>query len=143
VSLFDKFKLIKGSKKAKTKERAMPKEKKEPAKEIKPKTEPVKLPSRKKDLKEVYRILKEPHISEKATFLSDNGKYVFKVFFHTNKIQIKNAVENLYGVNVENVKVINIKAKTRTMRNISGHKAGYKKAIITLQKGQKIEILPH
>ena len=105
--------------------------------------EPIKPPSRKKDLKEIYKVLIEPHISEKATYLSDQNKYVFKVFRTANKIQIKNSVENLYGVRVKEVSVINEKSKTRKMRNIIGHKPGYKKAIVALERGHKIEILPH
>lgn len=108
-----------------------------------PKTGPVKPVSKRKDLKEIYKILREPHISEKATYLSDQNKYVFKVFKATNKIQIKNAVANLYGVMVRDVRIINEKSKSRKVRNISGRKPGYKKAIVTLEKGHKIEILPH
>jgi large subunit ribosomal protein L23 len=108
-----------------------------------PKTGQVKPISKKKDLKDIYKILREPHISEKATFLSDQNKYVFKVFKATNKIQIKNAVANLYGVAVRDVRIINEKSKSRKVKNVSGHKPGYKKAIVTLEKGYKIEILPH
>jgi large subunit ribosomal protein L23 len=105
--------------------------------------EPIRPVSRKKDLKDVYKILHEPHISEKATYLSDQNKYVFKIFETANKIQVKNAVENLYGVRAKDVRIINEKSKSRKLRNISGRKPGYKKAIITLEKGHKIEILPH
>jgi large subunit ribosomal protein L23 len=107
------------------------------------KPEPIKPVSGKKDLKDVYKILHEPHISEKATYLSDQNKYVFKIFETANKIQVKNAVESLYGVRAKDVKIINEKSKSRKVRNISGHKPGYKKAIITLERGHKIEILPH
>ena len=92
---------------------------------------------------ETYRILKEPHISEKATKLSDERKYTFKVFFQANKNQIKKAISNLYGVRVKHVKIINIKPKKRTLRGIEGTKIGYKKAIVTLEQGEKIEIMPH
>ena len=92
---------------------------------------------------EIYRILKEPHISEKTTYLSDQGKYTFKVFPQANKIQIKRAVTNLYRVRVKDVKIINIKPKKRILRGIEGTKGGHKKAIITLEQGEKIEILPH
>jgi large subunit ribosomal protein L23 len=96
-----------------------------------------------KKLGDTYKIVKEPHISEKATQLGDEGKYTFKVFSQANKKQIKKAISDLYGVNVKDVKIINIKSKERTFRNIKGTKTGYKKAIITLEKGEKIEILPH
>lgn len=148
MSFFNKIKSIIGG----SKEQEKPKKKTvRPEKETKPKetiketpkTGPVKPVSKRKDLKEIYKILREPHISEKATYLSDQNKYVFKVFKATNKIQIKNAVANLYGVMVRDVRIINEKSKSRKVRNISGRKPGYKKAIVTLEKGHKIEILPH
>lgn len=107
------------------------------------KVESTKPISKKRDPKNAHRFLREPHISEKATFLTDQNKYVFKVFKKANKIQIKNAVAGLYGVKVKSVSIINEKSKSRKLRNISGYKPGYKKAIITLEKGHKIEILPH
>ncbi|MBU2564277.1 50S ribosomal protein L23 [Patescibacteria group bacterium] len=97
----------------------------------------------KKKKGDVYRILKEPHISEKSTFLSDQGKYVFKVYPGVNKIQAKNAIQNHYAVKVKDVNIINIKSKTRMLRGKKGTKTGYKKAIVTLEQGQKIEIMPH
>lgn len=97
----------------------------------------------KKNLSEVSKILKEPHISEKATYLSDRNKYIFKVYPYANKIRIKKAIRDLYGVQVEDVKIINIKRKKRVLRGIKGSKTGYKKAIIALKKGEKIEIMPH
>jgi len=148
MSFFNKIKsIVSGSKKAGKpgKKEVKPRKETRPKQAIKEtqKTEPIKPISKKKDLKDIYKILREPHISEKATFLSDQNKYVFKVFKATNKIQIKNAVANLYGVAVRDVRIINEKSKSRKVRNVSGHKPGYKKAIVTLEKGYKIEILPH
>jgi len=120
-----------------------PKEKKPEIKKEVPKVEPVKKITLKKKAGEIYRILKEPHISEKATYLSDQGKYTFKVFPQANKIQIKRAINNLYGVRVKDVRIINIKPKKRILGGIEGTKGGHKKAIITLEQGEKIEILPH
>ncbi len=119
------------------------KEKKPEVKKEVPKVESVKKVTPRKKVGEIYRILKEPHISEKATYLSDQGKYTFKVFSQANKIQIKRAVTNLYGVRVRDVKIINIKPKKRILRGIEGTKGGHKKAIVTLEQGEKIEILPH
>lgn len=117
-----------------------PKPKKEKVKVV----EPIKkAPLKKKDLREVYKILKEPQISEKATQLSDENKYTFKVYPQANKVQIKKAISNLYGVKVKDIKIINIKSKKRVLRGIEGRKSGYKKAIVTLAEGYKIEIIPH
>jgi large subunit ribosomal protein L23 len=148
MSFLNKIKsAIGGSKKTEKpkKKEAKPKKETGPKQIIREvsKNEPIKPISKKKDTKDVYRVLREPHISEKSTYLSDQNKYVFKIFETANKIQVKSAVANLYGVRVKNVTIINEKSKSRKMRNISGHKPGYKKAIVTLEKGYKIEILPH
>jgi large subunit ribosomal protein L23 len=111
--------------------------------EITPKIEAIKKSPLKKKESATARLLKEPHISEKATFLSENGKYVFKVYKNANKSEIKKAISNLYGVVVKDVNIINIKAKARVAQGKKGEKSGYKKAIVTLEKGHKIEILPH
>ena len=91
---------------------------------------------------EAYRILKAPHVTEKATDLTKKNQYIFKVFPKANKVEIKKAVEDLYGVDVVSVKVINILPKKRRLGRISGWKSGYKKAIIRVKEGQKIEVLP-
>ncbi len=91
---------------------------------------------------ERYRIVKSPQITEKATELTERNQYTFKVWPRTNKIEIKKAIESLYGVNVLSVKIINAKAKKRRLGKISGWRKGYKKAIIKIKKGQKIEVLP-
>jgi len=89
------------------------------------------------------RLLKEPHISEKATRASEEGKYIFRVYKDANKSEIKKAISGLYGVTVKEVNIINIKTKTKLLKGMKGKKSGYKKAIVTLEKGHKIEILPH
>jgi large subunit ribosomal protein L23 len=86
--------------------------------------------------------LKSPHITEKASDLTKVNQYIFKVFPRANKTEIKKAVENLYGVNVISVKIINIPPKRRTLGRISGWRKGYKKAIVKIKEGQKIELLP-
>lgn len=89
-----------------------------------------------------YQVLKEPHISEKATALAQQNQYVFKVYPRTNKIEIKKAVQALYGVDVISVKIIKIPKRRRRLGKISGWRKGYKKAIIKIKEGQKIEVLP-
>ncbi len=101
-----------------------------------------KAPLKKKEIA-ASRFLKEPHISEKATNLSEDGKYIFKVYRDANKSEIKKAISNLYGVAVKNINIVNIKAKTKLLKGKKGKKIGYKKAIVTLERGHKIEILPH
>ncbi len=142
MALFEKLKSL-FKKKPKKKPTPEPKPKAEVAKpEIKKPA--VKKPSiKKKVLRDAYKILKEPHISEKATVLTDQNKYIFKIFPKANKIETKKAIEGLYRVKVKNVNIINVHRKRRVLRGVEGFKTGYKKAIITLEKGEKIEIMPH
>ncbi len=84
-------------------------------------------------------ILLSPHVTEKATRLSSNNQYVFKVFSRANKTEVKRAIENLYKVKVIGVKIIRVSGKIRRTGKSLGWKKGYKKAIIRLGQGQKIE----
>ena len=87
-----------------------------------------------------YSIVKEPHISEKSTLLAEGNKYVFKVYDHVNKPEIKKSVEGMYGVNVLSVNMVKIPKKKRRIGRTEGFKKGYAKAIVTIQEGQKIEL---
>ena len=89
-----------------------------------------------------YRVLNIPHVTEKATDLVKENKYIFKVFLGTNKTEIKRAVESIYDVDVTSVRIINIPPKKRRLGKNLGQRKGYKKAIIKIKKGQKIEVLP-
>ncbi|MEK7080210.1 MAG: 50S ribosomal protein L23, partial [Patescibacteria group bacterium] len=88
-----------------------------------------------------YEIVKEPHISEKATNLAEKNQYVFKVIARSNKTEIKKAVEGIYGVNVLSVNIIKIPSKKRRIGKTQGFKKGHTKAVIKIAEGQKIEIL--
>jgi large subunit ribosomal protein L23 len=87
-------------------------------------------------------VLISPHITEKATKLAEKNQYVFRVEKGANKNEIKKEIENLYKVKVLDVKIINVPAKERRLGQISGWKKGFKKAIIKIKEGQKIEVLP-
>ncbi|MCH8741502.1 50S ribosomal protein L23 [Patescibacteria group bacterium] len=118
-------------------------EKVKPAEEPKEVKGEIKAVSKKKVVVgEAYRILKSPHITEKTTDLTKKNQYAFKVYTTANKIDIKKAIEDVYGVNVLNVNIINISSKKRRLGKITGWRKGYKKAIVKIKKGQKIEILP-
>ena len=88
------------------------------------------------------KILISPQITEKATALVQKNQYVFKVFPKANKTEIKKAIEDLYKVEVSDVKIINVPKKRRRLGRISGWKKGYKKVIVKIKEGQKIEVLP-
>jgi len=117
--------------------------------EEKPNEKPKSIESKKiigKPKADVYRILKAPHITEKAAALAQEGKYIFKVYSGANKIEIKKAIEGFYGVKVEKVNIVHIMPKRRRLGRTQGWKGGlkmgFKKAIVTLVKGEKIEVMP-
>ncbi|OGZ65508.1 MAG: 50S ribosomal protein L23 [Candidatus Staskawiczbacteria bacterium RIFCSPHIGHO2_02_FULL_43_16] len=87
-----------------------------------------------------YDIVRDPHISEKGTYLAEKNKYTFKVYERSNKLEIKKAVEGIYGVDVLAVNVISIPHKKRRLGKTEGFKKGYKKALVTIKEGQKIEV---
>ncbi len=87
-------------------------------------------------------VLKAPQITEKATSLAKGNQYAFKVSADANKVQVKKAVEKLYGVDVIGVKIIKAQKKRRRVGGISGWTKAYKKAVVRIKEGQKIELLP-
>lgn len=89
-----------------------------------------------------YTIIKRPLITEKATTLGRSGKYVFLVAKEATAPEIKKTMKRLYNVDAENVNIINTKSKQRRLGATVGVKSGYKKAIVTLKKGQTLDILP-
>jgi len=102
----------------------------------------VEKPVEKKSVKGFsYDIVKEPHISEKATNLAESNQYVFKVIAGSNKTEIKKSIEGTYGVNVLSVNIIKIPAKKRRIGKTQGFKKGHVKAVVKIAEGQKIEIL--
>jgi large subunit ribosomal protein L23 len=87
-----------------------------------------------------YRFLLEPWITEKSHLEMSKNKYIFRVDANANKGSIKKSVEDLYKVTVVSVQSINIHRKKRIYGRTKGFKAGYKKAVITLKEGDKIEL---
>ena len=81
-----------------------------------------------------------PNITEKSTSLSEYNKIVFKVHKNANKNSIKKSIEKIFKVNVVKINTINLKGTTKMIRNKKTFKSGYKKAIITLKKGQSIDL---
>jgi len=86
-------------------------------------------------------VLVAPHVTEKAARLESVGQYVFRVHPAANQIQIRQAVETAYQVKVAGVQVVKIPAKTRRLGKHVGLKAGYKKAIVSLRPGDKIQLI--
>ncbi|MEL1250718.1 50S ribosomal protein L23 [Aurantiacibacter gilvus] len=87
-----------------------------------------------------YDVIRAPHITEKATLLSEHNAVVFKVANDATKPQIKEAVEALYGVKVTGVNTIVVKGKTKRWKGKPYKRTDQKKAIVTLAEGQQIDI---
>jgi large subunit ribosomal protein L23 len=121
---------------------AAKKEKIEKKAEVKPAVNPVKSAAPKaKNEKFSYEVIKSPHISEKASYLAEQNQYIFEILPNYNKKEVKDAVEGIYGVDVLSVNMIKIPAKKRRLGRTEGFRKAYKKAIVKIKEGQKIEIL--
>ena len=81
-----------------------------------------------------------PNVTEKSTALSEYNKIVFKVQKNATKNVIKKSIEKIFKVNVVKINTINLKGTTKMVQNKKTFKPGYKKAIITLKKGQSIDL---
>ena len=92
-------------------------------------------------LESIYTVVKSPLVTEKATRLSPQNKYVFWVDTRCNKIEIRKAIENIYKVKVKSVNIISMKGKTRRIRwGQVGKTSSWKKAVVTLKEGNQIKI---
>lgn len=86
-------------------------------------------------------IIKAPIITEKSANISADGKkVVLKVAKNANKVQIRQAVESAFGVKVTNVNTINVRPKKKRVGRYEGKTSAYKKAIITLAEGSKLDL---
>tara|TARA_Y100000768_G_scaffold112845_1_gene83159 strand:- start:596 stop:892 length:297 start_codon:yes stop_codon:yes gene_type:complete len=88
----------------------------------------------------LYDKIISPVITEKSTNLSEQNKIVFKINRNANKKNVKKSIEKIFKVNVIKVNIINKKTRTKLTRGRKVKVAGYKKAIITLKKGQSIDL---
>ena len=88
----------------------------------------------------VMKVLLAPHISEKSTVVADqNRQFVFKVLKDASKAEVKQAVEHLFNVEVQAVRVCNAKGKLKRFGQLLGRRAGSKKAYVTLKPGFDID----
>ena len=89
-------------------------------------------------MKDIYQVIKKVRISEKATMLQETtGELVFEVDRDANKIEIKKAVEELFGVKVAKVNTISMKSKSKRVGYHIGETSEWKKAIVTLKEDSK------
>ena len=88
----------------------------------------------------LYDKILSPIVTEKSTSLSDQNKIIFKVPDNANKKNLKKNIEKIFKVNVTKINIINKKSRNKITRGRKVKVMGYKKAIITLQKGQNIDL---
>ena len=87
-----------------------------------------------------FDVLLSPHITEKATLLSEQNKVVFKIALDASKDEVASAVEAIYNVKVTKVNTLVTKGKTKRFKGIKGRRNDLKKAIVTLAEGQSIDV---
>ena len=90
---------------------------------------------------DLYDVVIEPLITEKLSrAATEANQYGFRVHTQANKKEVKAAIEKIFGVHVESVNTINVSGKWRRVRHVPGQTAAWKKAIVTLKKGEKIDL---
>jgi large subunit ribosomal protein L23 len=90
----------------------------------------------------LYKVLLAPRMTEKSTRIAESSnQYVFEVAMDSNKKEIKDAVEKLFEVNVESVRIVNVKGKSKTFKLRAGKRNDWKKAYVRVQEGQVIDVL--
>ena len=87
----------------------------------------------------LYEVLRRPLVTEKSTRLSEGSKYVFEVDKRASKDQVRNAVEKAFKVGVVNVNMINVPGEVKRMGRRAVARPSWKKAIVTLKEGDKIQ----
>jgi len=89
----------------------------------------------------VYDVIRAPLVNEKATLLSEQNKVSFRVSSDATKTDVKKAVEEVFKVKVKAVNVLNTTGKIKRFKGMVGKRSGFKKAIVTLEAGQKIDVM--
>ena len=88
----------------------------------------------------MYEIIRAPVITEKATAVSEHNQVIFRVALEATKREVKAAVEGLFEVKVDAVNTIRVEGKTKRFRGRPGRRSDYKKAIVTLAEGSRIDV---
>lgn len=90
----------------------------------------------------LLKIILSPHVSEKATTnVEKHNTYVFQVIENATTPEIKDAIEFLFNAKVDDVRVVSVKPKEKMFKGMKGKRKGWKKAYVTLQAGQTLEVV--
>lgn len=87
----------------------------------------------------LLQVVYAPHVSEKSAMAAEDGQYVFRVAAKATKPEIKKAVESLFDVSVDSVRVVNVKGKTKRFGVRMGKRSDWRKAYVRLSAGQELE----
>ena len=90
-------------------------------------------------MKTSYDIIRRPIITEKSALLAEKAVYTFEVAKEANKVEIKKAIEEIFGIKVVAIRTVNVHKKAKRMSRYEGFKSAYKKAIVRLEPGQTIK----
>jgi large subunit ribosomal protein L23 len=91
-------------------------------------------------MKDFYGVIRQPVVTEKSNIQKEeSNKVTFEVARQANKIEVKNAVQRLFNVKVVNVNIMNFRGKQKRVGRVTGRKSDWKKAVVTLKPGDKIE----
>ena len=88
----------------------------------------------------IYEIIISPIVTEKTNLQSSENKFTFKIKDFATKIDVEKAVKEIFGVDVIKINIVNTKGKTKRFRGRIGKKSNIKKAIVTMKKGQQIDL---
>jgi len=91
-------------------------------------------------MRDLTRVIVRPIVTEKSTDLGEHDKYVFEVATEANKNEVKQAVERFFGVKVLDVRTLNVKGKPKRLGRHMGRRKDWKKAIVTVRSGDKIDL---
>ncbi|HEX2549838.1 MAG TPA: 50S ribosomal protein L23 [Gammaproteobacteria bacterium] len=89
----------------------------------------------------LMKVLLSPHVSEKASMAKENRQYVFQVVKDATKPEVREAVKLLFKVEVDSVRIVNVKTKPKRFGQIQGRSKAWKKAYVTLREGNSIEFV--
>jgi large subunit ribosomal protein L23 len=90
----------------------------------------------------LLKVILSPHVSEKASVaMEKRNEYTFQVLDSATKSEVKDAIEFLFNTKVKSVRVVNVRAKKKMFRGIEGTRKSWKKAYVTLQADQKLDII--
>lgn len=88
-----------------------------------------------------YDILRKPLITEKGTLVAEHGKVIFEVASDATKTEIKKLFEELYGLKVKSVNILNNKGKRKSFKGVKGARKSTKKAYITVVDGKNVDVI--